>query len=277
MKALLCTLLTAVFLAASALAASPAAVRVHLEPVVDASSNLVDDAAWTFGRGYDPERAASFIARRDTDEFLSPPDSLFVEGTSLDYAGYWSQPLAVEPGATYFVAVRFKAENAKILIWMHGSAGKERFDERMYFLQGKPNFLVPVFLKPDCTGQGKAQDGWQILARSITVPEQMTAMSLNVGSYFGTGRIWFDDIYVGKGVPSLRLIVKGASNVAKVSVQMGSTNDVIFHADVDTAEAIWSAPVPDSPADASYIITTTLKDGTVLTSFYPVKEQILRR
>jgi len=258
--------------------AASAEPTIALEPVIDSADNMLDDKAWSLGEGYDPDRLASFTWHRDNERFNSAPDSLYLKSTSVQHSGYWSQVVNVEADKTYFMFLRFRHRNARILIWLSGSAGKLNFDERIYALMGKPNFLVPVFLKPSYTTGGDVDpDRWHILARSITIPDEMSTMRVGLGSYFGTGEIWFDDAYLGQGVPKLRLTAAHLQPGDRVTVEMTSTRDVIFSRDIETQGEAIDTVIEDAQADESYIARIRREDETIVSQQYPFEHQVLTR
>lgn len=248
-------------------------LEVRLDPELAGKTNLLANGHWQFGKKYDSLRLEAFQPKRDKQTYFSSPDSLYIKPASIKYSGYWEQFVPVEAGKTYFVFSRFKASNARILIWMSGRAGKIWFDERMYYLKGKPSFLVPVFLKPSYTQADQMlTPQWQSLARSITIPRGMSKLRFDIGSYFGAGEIWFDDVTLCESVPPLRLHMVGARRDDHVTVQMKSTRDVIFQHILKTGEERFTALVPDTVADQSYIVKVSRQDK-IFTWHYPCKDQ----
>ena len=201
--------------------------------------------------------------------------SLYLQSPTIANSAYWQQSVAVEPGKTYFVQVRFRNQGGHMLLWMHGSHGKYKFDQRAYLLQGQPGFLEPVFLKPPADQPDS--DTWQILARSITIPQGLDRITFGIGSYFNTGTMWYDDIQLIEGIPPLELHVQGDKDIAHIGVAMRETGDGIFHANLAPGTREFTTVVPDAVADQPYIITVRYVDGTAGTKFYPVKDQETNR
>lgn len=251
-----------------------------LEPAYDPQDNLLQADKWTFGEGYDPARRALFEATRDTSTFHSPPDSLYIRSKALEHSAYWDQAVNVEPKQTYFLGVRVRPVEARILLWISGgNVGVDRFDERLYLIQTKPIGLVPVFLPPNL-GSKAPKHEWRFLARSITIPENMKPLRLRIalGSYFGTGEMWFDDPVFLKGVPPLQLRLNKPQAIKRLVVQMQSTSDVIFDKTFKKPPAEKAAlAVPDTRADERYVLTVHMKDGSHERVEYPTPGQRFTR
>jgi len=227
---------------------------------------------------YAADRAANFDFRVDDAQGRSGAHSLYIRSRGNVHSGYWSQYVPVVGGRTYLVNVWAKIKNARVLVWLAGSYGDGRkLDQRVYLLQGTAGYLIPVFLHPRYTADLSGDD-WGLLSRTIDIPEGMTALRLSIGSYFGEGEMWFDDISVREmpesGAPVRVCVRPKAKSIKRVHVYMQSTGDEIHTGVLPQGARSYDRVFPNTDITREgYGLKVTFADGTSVTRFCPSRDQ----
>ncbi|MFH1614068.1 MAG: hypothetical protein ABIG61_03150 [Planctomycetota bacterium] len=248
------------------------AARVIIQPANTPNKNLFDSKAWVFNTAF-PDK---FETRRDADIFYSDGPSLQIKAKNSKASGYWRQIVDVVSGRTYLVHTWVKNKDGRILVRISGDYDRGSFDDRIYLLQGKPNFLEPVFLK-SVDNKQTDKDEWVILAKAVKIPQGLNKLMVDFGSYFNTGEIWFDGMSIVEGLEPVELIVNSKKKLSSMTLYMQSTGDMVFSKRFEGEVYSYKTVVPDTTADQSYSLAITFVDGSRIREKYPCESQIFKR
>lgn len=227
---------------------------------------------------YAVDRAANFDFKIDDTDGRSGTRSLYIRSRGNVHSGYWSQYVPVAGGKTYLVNVWAKIKNARVLVWLAGSYGDGRkLDQRIYLLQGTAGYLIPVFLHPRYTTDLSGDD-WGLLSRTIAIPQGMSALRLSIGSYFGEGEMWLDDISVREvpesGAPVRVCVRPKARAIKRVHMYMQSTGDEIHTDALPQGAQSYDKVLPNTDITREgYGLKVTFADRTSVTKFCPNRDQ----
>lgn len=270
----------------------PAATNaeVDLLPYLPAGSeNLVRNSsaeqqqqAWQAGEeAYTADRTANFEFAIDTVEAHSARASMSIVSHGVEHSGYWSQAITVKGGTTYFIPLWCKAQNARVLTWIagRGEDGK-RFDRRIYLLQGVPSHLVPLYLHPRYTTE-RAGQRWRLLCRTFTTPPGLSRLRVSLGSYFGEGRIWFDDVSLtpmpDTGIPVRVVVQPRGRRATRVSLHLMDTGDEVFSDDIPAGVQLYDNVVAGTDITKGYVLRVRFDDDTTEVIRAPARDQTLER
>ena len=104
-------------------------------------------------------------------------------------SGYWAQTVKVKPHTRYRLKLMMKLEAGKVLVYVRGKG----IEKRLYLDAATENPLVPVFIPPKWALGVCETNVW--LSQSLDFDSGMAdSVTVNLGSYFRTGAVNFDDI-----------------------------------------------------------------------------------
>lgn len=234
---------------------------------------------------YTEERSNNFQFIRDDKFYFSAPYALKIDAKTGKYSGYWSTNVQLAGAKTYLVTVWAYCKNANILIWMSGLySGKKKYNKRIYYLSSTASYLVPLYIDELYASVAGGDGSWRVLYRTIKTPDEVENINIrfSVGSYFGEGELWFDNISITDitGLKELPIIAEVSfpdKKISSISVHLQANSDLVFSDKFNPAIASYKKVIPNSTFHKKYFMKVKFSDGSVRNVFSPLKDQKLAR
>lgn len=264
-------LLLLLFWAAVALAAPVQIVCEALPAHPD--QNRLQNADFARHEGSQPTDWPFMSARPDNfiadwaAEGCFEPGALHLKTLTGNMSGYFHQAVPVQAGEKLMVWARVRTAGGKTLFYLTGDVqppGGQRygFDQRALLSSQKSFPLAPVWIKREYL-RGPDPRAWNLLAKTLSIPEGMSSLTVHLGSYFMPGEFWADDLYAGPAVMDVTVKVSGAP-LKQVAILAGK--ETLADSGALNGVTEWQRVLPGLPADPACVVRVTTTDGQVTTS-----------